>query len=89
MKLQKLTNLIIITFFLFAFAANAQDMRESLFGEIDKLVEKAQSSGIEYLSPGNYENAMKNYKEASEDFESGANLKDIKEMLAEVKTLLA
>jgi OmpA-OmpF porin, OOP family len=63
---------------------NAQDMKKTLFGEVDKKMDEAKNTGLDILSPSFYEKALNEYKEANEEFKDGANLKDIKELLANV-----
>ena len=62
----------------------AQDMKQSLFAEADKMMEEAKISRLDILSPTNYEKAFNNYKEANEDFKQGENLKAIQEKLKNV-----
>jgi len=64
------------------FSISAQDMKKSLFEEVDKKVEEAKAAGLELLSPTNYENALNNYSEANSDFNEGANLNKIKEKIS-------
>ena len=62
----------------------AQDMQKSLFGEVDKKMEEAKATGLDYLSPTNYSKAYEDYTEAAKEFKDGANLKDIQEKLGNV-----
>jgi len=56
-----------------------QNIRESLFGEVDKIRAEAEAQLAQILSPRNYEKAMENYNRADRDFEKGKNLEDIRE----------
>lgn len=74
-------------FFLFlmlllCISLNAQDMKKSLFGELDKKMAEAIELGLDILAPTNFENANNNYKDALKDYEDGANLSGIKEQIS-------
>jgi outer membrane protein OmpA-like peptidoglycan-associated protein len=76
----------LILFFIFSYLMplHAQDMQKTLFAGVEEKLASAKQAGLELLSPGNFEEAFSNYKEASQDFEKGANLKGIQEKLANV-----
>lgn len=76
--------LVLIIFFYCAFTATGQNMRESLFGDADKLIEEANVLRLDLLSPTNFDKAFENYTQAEENLKSGANLSSIQEKLNNV-----
>ena len=76
--------LVLLSLIICASILSAQDMKQSLFAEADKMMEEAKTARLDLLSPSNYEQAFNNYKEASDDFKQGENLKAIQEKLANV-----
>lgn len=62
----------------------SQSMEETLFGEVNKKIENAKANSLDILSPSYFEQAYSDYQEAKEDFEKGANLKDIRELIEEI-----
>ncbi|MFQ5650385.1 MAG: OmpA family protein [bacterium] len=69
-------------------AQNQGDLKETLFGETDRLLATVQSEQANLFSPTNYKNAMSKYYEASKDFQRGKNLNTIQGKLSEVRTYL-
>ena len=82
------TNLILLTLIICSSVVSAQDMKQSLFSEADKIMEEAKTERLDLLSPSYYEQAFNNYKEANDDFKQGENLKSIQEKLANVTRLI-
>ncbi len=76
--------LILLSLIIVASTLSAQDMKQSLFSEADKIMEEAKTARLDLLSPTNYQQAFDNYKEASDDFKKGENLKSIQEKIANV-----
>lgn len=79
---------LLILLIMFSAQLSAQDMQATLFGEADKMMEEAIANELNLLSPSNYEKAFDEYQEAKNEYKEGANLKDIKEMLANVTKYL-
>lgn len=84
MKIPNTLKLVLFFQLCFLISIVAQDMQQSLFGEVDKKMEEAKSSNLKLLSPSNFEKALNNYNEAKDEFKSGANLKDIQEKISDV-----
>ena len=80
------TNFKIVIFlqFLFVISVLSQDVKKSLFSEVDKKMQQAKAASLDILSPSLYDDANSEYIEATEEFKDGANLKDIQEMLDNV-----
>ncbi len=55
-----------------------QSIRESLFGEVDRLRAEVEARLAQLLSPTNYRKGMEHYNRADRDFEKGKNLEDIR-----------
>lgn len=88
MKTYNKIKLILIFILLYLIPLHAQDMQKTLFAGVEEKLASAKQAGLEILSPSNYEEAFSNYKEASQDFQKGANLKGIQEKLANVMKYL-
>ncbi|MDX1701376.1 MAG: hypothetical protein R3250_12205 [Melioribacteraceae bacterium] len=73
----------LLIFLLLFLSMNAQDMKKSLFGELDKKIAEALELGLDLIAQSNYENSNNNYKDALKDYEDGANLGGIKEQIAD------
>ncbi|MFQ6113658.1 MAG: OmpA family protein [bacterium] len=69
-------------------AQSRDEVKESLFGEIDKAFILAQSEQANILSPTHFDHAKSKYHQALKDFEKGKQLKDIEEKLAEARNSL-
>jgi outer membrane protein OmpA-like peptidoglycan-associated protein len=70
-------------------AASAQDeLRVSLFGAADALIEDAAAANAALLAPTDYGQAMSTYAGAEEDFARGRNIDRIRADLNEVTRLL-
>lgn len=70
------------------FSQNQDDIRASIFSQTEKLLAKVQSEQANLLAPDAFKKAMNRYNRALDDFKEGKNLKDIKNKLTEVRTLL-
>ncbi|MFC2136021.1 OmpA family protein [Bacteroidota bacterium] len=57
----------------------AQNVRETLFTELDGLIEQARAVNASLLSPSHYETGMEYYSDADELFKSGDNIDEIRE----------
>lgn len=62
-------------------AQQAQEMRASLFREVDQALQQAQAARADILAPRSFSEGMERYLEAEEDLERGRNLEDIREKL--------
>ena len=62
-------------------ATGLQDIKTSLFKEADKALKDAKEVKADILSPKNFNDAMKYYQEADNDFQKGKNLEDIRKKL--------
>jgi hypothetical protein len=63
-------------------SARSEDhVKHELFGELDRLFEKARSEKVDILSPENFVEASELYQEAVQDYQKGGKLKNIKENL--------
>ncbi|MFQ5769306.1 MAG: OmpA family protein [bacterium] len=67
---------------------NKGDLKETLFGQTDKILVQAQAEQANILSPGNFKSAMNKYNDALNDFTKGKPLKDIENKLEEVRKKL-
>lgn len=61
----------------------SQDIRESLFTEVDNALKTANKARAQLLSPDLYEEAMDLYQDAERDLERGRNIQKIRETLNE------
>ncbi|MFQ5864316.1 MAG: OmpA family protein [bacterium] len=64
------------------------ELRQSLFGETDKIFIQAQSEQANILSPTHFNHATNKYNQALKNFKAGKRLKDIEAKLAEVRQSL-
>ncbi|HEX9654364.1 MAG TPA: OmpA family protein [bacterium] len=72
-----------------AFTQNMDEVRQNLFGDVDKLMVQAQADQAPVLSPENFKMASIKYNEAMKDFKDGRPLKDIERKVAEVQQRLS
>ena len=78
---------LIVIFFMNSALFAQNQLRENLFGDYEKLLDQLQEEDASILSPENYANALKYYKQASEDYEDkDESLVDIKENLQKSKS---
>ena len=75
----KLSLILLMT--LYTGTLSAQDLRSTLFGETEKLMQQANKLNAEILSPENYELAMEKYLGAESDYKAGDDLQDIRDKL--------
>jgi len=61
----------------------SQDIRESLFSEVDNALKTANEARAQLLSPDLYEEAMDLYQDAERDLDRGRNIQKIRETLNE------
>lgn len=71
-----------------ATAQNQDELRQTLFGETDKLLAQVQAEQANLLAPSNFKNAMNQYNRALKDFQAGKKIRDIENKLAEVRQRL-
>lgn len=61
--------------------AEQQDIKASLFKEANKAMNDAKEVKADILSPKNFNEAMKYYQDADNDYQKGKNLEDIRKKL--------
>ena len=82
-------NIAIIFLFMMLFNAfftssvSSQDIRESLFSEVDNVLKTANEAKAKLLSPDLFEEAMELYQDAEQDLDRGRNIQKIRETLNE------
>jgi|AntRauTorckE6833_2_1112554.scaffolds.fasta_scaffold17102_2 outer membrane protein OmpA-like peptidoglycan-associated protein len=82
-------NIVSIFVFMMLFSAfyspkvYSQDIRESLFSEVDSALKTANEARAQLLSPDQYEEAMDLYRDAERDLDRGRNIQNIRETLDE------
>jgi len=69
-------------------AQERDNLKETLFGEVEELLTEVQAKQGNILSPTNYRDANNAYKQAQKSFKEGGQLKDIREKLTEVRNNL-
>lgn len=88
----KTQNLITLGFlFLFSalgFAQDRNDLKASLFGDIETAISKAQSEQANILSPTYFKKAKEKYEEALKDFEKRKKIESIQKKLMEARELI-
>jgi len=62
---------------------SSQDIRESLFSEVDSALKTANEARAKLLSPDLYQEAMDLYQDAARDLDRGRNIQNIRETLNE------
>jgi OOP family OmpA-OmpF porin len=60
-----------------------QTAKESIFGDIEKLLNDAKAEGAEYLSPENYSKAVERFKQADKDYMNNKSTRDVRNKLLE------
>jgi outer membrane protein OmpA-like peptidoglycan-associated protein len=63
----------------------AQTAKESIFGDVEKMLRNAQEQGAEYLSPTFFKQAMEDFKEANDYYINNESTRDIREKLTEAQ----
>ena len=63
----------------------AQSAKESMFGDIEKLLEEAKAKGAELLAPSLYSKAVENFNKANDDYIKNASTRDIREKLTKAR----
>ena len=77
---------LIQLFFLSGVSFAQNQLRDNLFGDYEKLLDKLQNQDASILSPENYKEALEYYKQASADYEDkDESLVDIKKNLLKSK----
>ncbi len=71
------------------FSQSGSELKESLFGETDKLMVQVQAEQGNVLSPSNYKKALNKYTQAVNEFTDGKRIRDIEKKLGEVRSLLS
>ncbi len=61
--------------------AEQQDIKGSLFKEANKALKDATAVKADILSPKNFAEAMKHYKDADSDYQKGKNMEEIRQRL--------
>ncbi len=67
-------------------AAQQPELRQSLFAETDSALAAAREARAAILAPRAFEEGMKRYEDAEEDFQRGRNLEDIRTKLSEARS---
>ena len=60
---------------------SAQPMKESLFGDADRAIDRAKAAQADILAPKNYGKAIEHYQEAQKRFERGKDIQGIRSEL--------
>ena len=63
----------------------AQTAKESIFSDVQKMIDKVKEEGGELLSPEMYKKAMENFKEANDYYVNNESTRDIREKLTEAQ----
>ena len=63
-----------------------QDTRATLFKELDQVMAQAKEAQADIYSPNQFESALKDYKEADEDYKKGKNLDSIRKKIRAATT---
>jgi outer membrane protein OmpA-like peptidoglycan-associated protein len=66
-----------------------ESLRTQLFGELDKLMERAKDKKADIYSPVNFEKGMSYQREAEDYFKRGKNLEDIRDKIEDAKVYFA
>lgn len=84
-KSKLLQGIFIVTLMSVCFAKtiSAQDIRASLFSQVDKVLQQTNELRANLLAPDNYEKGMKRYKEAELSLQKGENLQNIRKKIEE------
>lgn len=72
----------------FVFAQERDDVKQTLFGDVEQLLEQVQAEQGNILCPTKYRDASNTYRQALKSFEEGGQLKDIREKLTDVRNNL-
>ena len=67
-------------------SSKMQDTRASLFKEVDQVMEQAKEAQTDIFSPNQFDSALKNYREADEDYKKGKNLDSIRKKIRAATT---
>jgi OOP family OmpA-OmpF porin len=82
-----LRNVILCVVMLFTFTAvlPAQTAKESIFGDVEKLINEAKENDAELLSPEFFSKALENFRRANEMYVNNKSTRDIREALTEAQ----
>lgn len=73
----------------FASLGIAQNAKESMFGDVEKMINDARSQGAPLLSPEFFSRAVENFEKANELYINNKSTRDIREKLDEAKMFCA
>ena len=63
----------------------AQTAKDSIFGDVEKMLQNAKEQGAEYLSPNFYKKAVDSFNKANEYYSKNESTRDIREKLTEAQ----
>lgn len=63
----------------------AQTAKDSIFGDVEKMLQEAKKQGAEYLSPTFYKKAVDSFNKANEYYINNESTRDIREKLTEAQ----
>jgi len=85
MKVTRIIYISLIAFLLGVHITLAQTAKESIFGDVEKMLNEAKEQGADYLSPTFYNKAVQNFKDANEYWAKNESSRDIREKLTEAQ----
>lgn len=65
--------------------SNAQDAKDSIFGDVQKMIDEARDQNAELLSPEFFKQAVANFQEANQYYINNESTRDIREKLTEAQ----
>ena len=81
----KRASLVVIVLLLIMGISNAQTGKDSIFGDVEKLLNEAKENRADLYSPDYYQRAMESFNKANEYYINNESTRDIREKLTEAQ----
>jgi len=76
---------ILLIVAVFVSLSSAQTAKDSIFGDVEKMIEEAREQGAELLAPESFKMAVESFNEANEYYRNNESTRDIREKLTEAQ----
>jgi outer membrane protein OmpA-like peptidoglycan-associated protein len=63
----------------------AQTAKDSIFGDVQKMIDEAREQGAEYLAPESFNKAIESFNQANEYYKNNESTRDVREKLTEAQ----
>jgi outer membrane protein OmpA-like peptidoglycan-associated protein len=78
-------SVMLLSLFILVPFSSAQTAKDSIFGDVQKMIDEAREQGAELLAPESFKNAVASFKEANDYYINNESTRDIRQKLTEAQ----